>query len=526
MKKKGLLFTIIALLIFDLLTAYLTLPTLSLHNLGLWFIVLINLAAISLTIYGIYFPVKQGWKKSRVSVFITAGLAIAMLVGAIFSSQMVNARAYSKILSIETTEHQELPKVSDIRKIPLMDTESSKVLGNRKIGALNEIVSQFEVSDAYMTIAYKDMPVKVSALKYAGFWKWINNRKNGVPGYVMVDPGNLTAEYVELSEGMKYVPSAYLGEDLARHIYFRYPTTFFDDIHFEIDESGKPYYVASTYEYTIGLFGGKKINGAIVVDPVSGEMNKYGINDLPQWVDVVYNGDYIARYFDIYGKLINGFWNSLFGQKGLIESTTTTTYNSDGESVRDNDFGYIVRDNDVYVYTGITAVTNDESNIGYLMANERTGEIRVSYFESTDEDSVMRAAEGEVQEKRYRASFPSLIDVNGTAAYVMVLKDNLGLVKMYAIVDASQYSHMAVDDSLEKALSIFSKGTAVTGDMKEKNITVKRVELVTVGGETMVYLVDGEDNIYYSEFSGELLLIEEGMNVTIETDGTVFKLKK
>ncbi|MBR2792333.1 MAG: hypothetical protein IKE12_06705, partial [Erysipelotrichaceae bacterium] len=241
---------------------------------------------------------------------------------------------------------------------------------------------------------------------------------------------------------------------------------------------------------------------------------------------IVYNGDYIARYFDIYGKLINGFWNSLFGQKGLIESTTTTTYNSDGESVRDNDFGYIVRDNDVYVYTGITAVTNDESNIGYLMANERTGEIRVSYFESTDEDSVMRAAEGEVQEKRYRASFPSLIDVNGTAAYVMVLKDNLGLVKMYAIVDASQYSHMAVDDSLEKALSIFSKGTAVTGDMKEKNITVKRVELVTVGGETMVYLVDDEDNIYYSEFSGELLLIEEGMNITIETDGTVFKLKK
>ena len=525
MKKKGLILSVIALLILNIIIVYLTLPTVSLHNPGLWLILFLNMALISLIVYGHYYAGKQGWKKAKFPVYITIGIVVAMIIGGIFSSQMVNARSYSKILDIETTDQQELPKVSDIRKIPLMDTESSKVLGNRKIGALNEIVSQFEVSDSYMTIAYKDMPVKVSALKYAGFWKWTNNRKSGVPGYVIVDPGKLTAEYVELAEGMKYVPSAYLGEDLARHIYFRYPTVFFDDIHFEIDESGKPYYVASTYEYTIGLFGGKKINGAIVVDPVSGEMNRYGINDMPVWVDIVYNGDYIARYFDIYGKLINGFWNSLFGQKGLIESTTTTTYNSSGEEVRDNDFGYIVKNNDVYVYTGITAVTNDESNIGFLMANERTGEIKVSYFESTDEDSVMRAAEGEVQEKRYRASFPSLIDINGTPAYVMVLKDNLGLVKMYAVVDASQYSHMAVDDSLEKALAMFTKGAAVIGELSEKQVTVKRIELVTVNGETVVYLVDTDNNIYYSEFSSELLLIEEGMDITIETDGTVFSLK-
>ena len=158
------------------------------------------------------------------------------------------------------------------------------------------------------------------------------------------------------------------------------------------------------------------------------------------------------------------------------------------------------------------------------MANERTGEVKVSYFESTDEDSVMRAAEGEVQEKGYRASFPSLVSINGTPAYVMVLKDNLGLVKMYAIVDASQYSHMVVDDSLDKALSLFTKGNVITGDMEEKEIVIKRVELVTNDGDTMVYIVDADNNIYYSEFQAEMLLLEAGQTVKIRTDGTTFIL--
>ncbi|MBQ9036347.1 MAG: hypothetical protein IJ115_02680 [Erysipelotrichaceae bacterium] len=524
MKKKWLITCLILLLILNALIVYVTLPTLSIHNIGLWFIILLDVLAVSLLVYGYAYNKPNGKKTLKITATINIALVLAILIGSLISSQMINAKAYSKILNIETVEHVELPGVDKLNKIPLMDTESSKVLGNRKIGALNEIVSQFEVSEDYMTIAYKDAPVKVSPLKYAGFWKWNANRKNGVPGYVMVEPNKLTAEYIETGEGMKYVPSAFLSEDLARHIFFKYPTVFFDDIHFEIDENGKPYYVATTFDYTIGLFGGKKVTGAIVVDPVSGETNRYGVNDLPQWVDVVYNGNYIAKYFDIYGKLINGFWNSLFGQKGLIESTTTTLYDSEGESYRTNDFGYIVENNDVLVYTGVTAVTNDESNIGYLMANERTGEVKVSYFESTDEDSVMRAAEGEVQEKGYRASFPSLININGTPAYVMVLKDNLGLVKMYAIVDAAQYSHMIVDDSLDKALSTFTKGNVITGDMAEKTITIKRVELITNDGNTLVYIVDVDNNIYYSEFKAEMLLLEEGQTVTIKTDGATFLL--
>ena len=308
MKKNGFVITAVLLLLVNALVVYLTLPTVSIHNVGLWFIILMDVIILT-SRYHVF--VAKGLKGIKTTAWLNIGLALAIVIGSLVSSQMFNASAYSNLLDISISDKAELPGADKLNKIPLMDTESSKVLGNRKIGALNEIVSQFEVSDDYMTISYRNEPVKVSALRYAGLWKWNANKKNGIPGYVMVKPNDLTAEYIELKEGMKYVPSAFFGQDLNRHIYFSYPTVFFDNVHFEITEDGKPVYVASTYDYTIGLFGGKKITGCIVIDPVSGEMNRYDLNNIPQWVDIVYNGNYIARYFDIYGKLINGFWNSL-----------------------------------------------------------------------------------------------------------------------------------------------------------------------------------------------------------------------
>ena len=518
-------YAIILLLIIDLLIFYLFLPVISIKNFGLWVILLLNLVML-LFIYSIFNVKKENYFKGlKAYLYVLGALVLIICIGALASSKLFNAKRFSNLLKIETVEHVNLPNYKELKQIPLMDTESSKVLGNRKIGALNNIVSQFEVADEYMTISYNDQPVKVSALKYADLWKWFANKSNGIPGYVLVKPNDLNAEYVEIKEGMKYVPSAYFSQDLARHIYFKYPFTFFDNVHFEIDDNGHPYYVASTFDYTIGLFGGKKINGAIVVDAVNGNINKYDLNNIPEWLDIVFNGDYIAKYFDIYGRLTNGYFNSIFGQKGLVESTTTTFYDSDGDSYRDNDFGYLIRDNKVLIYTGVTAVTNDESNIGYLLANEATGEVKISYFEATDEDSVMRAAEGEVQEKGYRASFPSLIDINGTPAYAMVLKDNLGLVKMYAIVDAAQYSHMIVNDSLDRAISLFSNGNIGNNELNEKNIVVKRIEFINIDGNSYIYLVDNNNNIYQGEFNKDLLLVNEGDSLTILTDGELFKLK-
>ena len=94
----------------------------------------------------------------------------------------------------------------------------------------------------------------------------------------------------------------------------------------------------------------------------------------------------------------------------------------------------------MWYFTGVTSVNEDESNIGFILTNARTGEYKFYPVIGAEEYSAMHAAEGEVQEKGYQASFPSLINVGGQATYIMVLKDSGGLVKLYALVNVEKYS--------------------------------------------------------------------------------------
>ncbi|MBQ1509150.1 MAG: hypothetical protein IIZ47_06970, partial [Erysipelotrichaceae bacterium] len=270
----------ILLLLADILVCYLTLPVLSVHNIGFWFLLFINYVCIYLMI--VVVKRKELKKALTIPNVILVLMVLFLIIGSLLSSTMVNAKAYRNILNVQTDDRSSLPDETEISSIPLMDTESSKILGNRKIGALNEIVSQFEVSDDYMTIAYRNEPVKVSALRYASFWKWAVNRSNGIPGYILVRPNDLTAEYVKLEKGMTIVPSGYFNEDIRRFIYLHYPTVFFESPHLELDENGKIYYVAPTYTYSIGLFGGKTITGCILVDPVERTIERYRSNEIPE----------------------------------------------------------------------------------------------------------------------------------------------------------------------------------------------------------------------------------------------------
>ena len=95
-------------------------------------------------------------------------------------------------------------------------------------------------------------------------------------------------------------------------------------------------------------------------------------------------------------------------------------------------------DGDVWVYTGVTSVNADESNIGFVLMNLRTGESKYYNIAGAEEYSAMSSAEGQVQNLGYRASFPSLINIKNIPTYIMVLKDNAGLVKMYALVNVEK----------------------------------------------------------------------------------------
>lgn len=525
---------------------YLFCPALNVHNIGLWLLLDLAFLIFMLTMRLAKGYIDFGWaavekkigskgrtKKSvkfNFSVkYYWAPIALLALILflAIIGSTFFNASAYSKILTVTQADFStDLAESVGTDSIALMDTASAQMLGDREIGALSDVVSQFDVSYDYTQIDYNGKPIKVAALEYAGFFKWLNNKDQGVKGYVTVNPVTMSASFQE-SEGMKYVPSAFFSEDAYRYLWMKYPTLILDNLHFEINENGKPYYVASIIEKTIGLFGGETVSGCVVLDPVNGETERYAVADIPKWIDAVFNGDLICIQYNWHGMYQNGFWNSVFAKKGCKQ---VTSYYSSAEEEEDetpiSDYGYVAKDGDIWIYTGITSVNGDSSNIGFLLANERTGESRYYAIAGADEKSAMAAAEGEVQEKGYQASFPSLINIDGHPTYIMVLKDSGGLVKLYAAVNVEQYNIVTTAATQADCIKAYKAAMGIGGDditeeIQEKTITITSIKYIVIEGNTYIYLIDKENNLFKAKASTneEMLLLNVGDKVQISYSG-------
>lgn len=339
----------VAALIVMALGMYIFCPAINIKSLGFW--ILINVALLAFVIaerlakgckdFGFSTTSKGKRQKSirfnfsikhyLVPLLFTVTIILINIIGSTF----FNAVSYSEILKVKDSNFaSDLAESVGTDSIALMDTASAQMLGDREIGTLSNVVSQFDVSYEYTQIDYKGKPIKVAPLEYAGFFKWSNNKSNGIKGYVSVDPVSMSASFNE-TEGMKYVPSAYFGEDAFRYLRLKYPTLILGNLHFEIDENGKPYYVASIIDHTIALFGGKTVIGCVVLDPVSGETAKYDLSDIPQWIDVVFDGDLICRQYNWYGMYRNGFFNSIFGKKDCKQVTTYTPTESEDEESSD-----------------------------------------------------------------------------------------------------------------------------------------------------------------------------------------------
>ncbi len=516
---------------------YFILPPINVKSLLFWFFLILVLILYTLNkmFYGLKRKAPFSLKRPLIAIpVIVAFILVTALVG---SSKLFHAKKYSQILEVTEDTIDIIPSASGSSSIALMDTASAERLGDRRIGSLSSVVSQFNVGD-YMQINYQDSPVKVAPLRYDGFFKYRSNRDTGIPGYVVVDPVDMSADYISLKEGMRYVPSAYFSKDLYRRIRFAYPTLMVDNIHFEIDEEGNPWYVASIYDHAVGLFGGETVTGALVIDPVSGKISRYSIDDVPVWADVVFPGDLICDQYNNHSQLQHGFLNSIFSQKDCRQVTTIQTVDEDGDSTSYPDYGYIAKDGDIWIYTGITSVNGDSSNLGFILANERTSETRYVSCAGADEFSGMKSAEGEVQEKGYIASFPSLINIDNTPTYIMVLKDANGLVKMYAAVNVEQYNVVATASTQSECIAKYK--ALLAGDITsndedidvgsdegyaEKTITVAKMQTIDQNGNTWLYIVDTDSQIYKAKYADvlDMLLVNEGDTITILTNGETFK---
>lgn len=510
MMKKHIL-SLVMTLAFGALWFYFAIPAINLRAPGFW-VMLFMMAlvyAVSYLVFGGFrrlaaaagspFVLEDGHLKKvklqgrgKIIFFAALGLLVLFLV-LVFatSSRVTRASDYQRMLSVVEGNFAEDIAELPISQIPIVDRDTAERLGNRKIGEVVELVSQFNVAEYYSQINYKEKPYRVTPLEYDGLLKWFANKDEGIPYYVTIDMATMETELVELEEGMKYSPSEYFSRDLYRHIRFKYPTKMFENLSFEIDDAGHPFWVMSYYEYTFGIFGGKDIAGIILVDAVSGEMTDYAVDKVPQWIDRVYSAEMLVEQADNWGSLKNGFFNSIFTQKNVV--VTTEGYN------------YIALDDDVWLYTGITSVVADESNIGFILINMRTKEARTYAINGAEEYSAMGSAEEQVQEKDYDATFPILINVANEPTYFISLKGDAGLVKMYAFVSVPRYHIVGVDETIEgarrKYLQMLGVGDTENDDNEDTLVdvvgTVTAIATAVVDGDT-VYYIRLDDGLIYT----------------------------
>ncbi len=448
---------------------------------------------------------------TKISVGVVAVIVIAIIVGSVIGAEIFNASRYNKLIVMEDGDF--VSEVSEIsmNQIPVVDRDTASRLGQRKLGEMADLVSQFEIEEHYTQINYNGKPVRVTPLRYGDLIKWFGNQKNGVPAYIMVDMTTQETTLVRLNSGIKYSESEYFMRDLMRKLRFTYPTKIFDDVSFEIDDQGTPYWVASTVEYKIGLFSGKDIGGAVLLNAQTGESKYYDIEEIPTWVDQVYSADMILTQLGYNGKYRSGWFNSVFGQKGVLQPT-------DG-------YNYLAINDDVWLYTGITSVTSDESNVGFVLTNLRTKETRYYPVPGAEEYSAMSSAEGQVQHLAYRSTFPLLLNVADRPSYFMALKDSAGLVKMYAFVDVQQYQIVGTGSTVEESRQDYLnklKKEDVSTDENEETLTltatVEKVGSAVVDGNTCYYVLFSDNQKVFTlpvTLSDKLPFISAGDSITV-----------
>lgn len=543
--------SILCTIVFAAVAFYVILPAVNLKSYD--FYLYLGLVAASYIVFSGLFANVMGKpeytpfvkKQAIVPGIIIAILLVVVAGGYLVSSEFFRASSYSSIIDVKTdsnfSEEIQEQDAESFSAIPKLDEEAAAQLATRALGVLEEkgYVSQFTVYPEYTQINYNETPVRVAPLQYANIIKWFTNTKNGFPGYVVIDMANESTEFVELENSIKYSPAEHFNKLLKRHLRFQYPTYMFADATFEIDDEGNPYWICARLDKTIGLFGGTDVIGAVVVraDSETGESTYYTIDQIKneaslQWLDRIYDSDLIVQQYNYYGKYQNGFWNSVLGQKGVI--TTTQGYN------------YIAKDDDVWMYTGVTSVTSDQSITGFVLVNQRTKESIYYRVTGGTESSAQQAAEGRVKDLGYKATFPLLLNIGGEPTYFLSLKDDSNIVQQYALINVAQYNNNkmgATGTDLSKCLASYISALKESGikvDINpdevvdptpvepEKTLltasgTIADIRTAVIGGNSYYYIKLDSVSAYFSIAASAdetVVILNKGDSVTVSYEGT------
>lgn len=495
---------------------YAAIPAINIHSSETWFFIMIFLVILAVLYLGRKkmnrYEIKEN-KVVKVFLGIVVVLGVIYLLGTLLSSPVVNAKKYQKLMTVKEGEFAKDVEELSFDKIPLLDKDTAALLGDRKMGSMVDMVSQFEADDIYSQINYKGNPVRVTPLKYANLIKWFTNQGEGIPAYIRINMANQSTELVKLKQGMKYTTSDHFNRNIYRHLRFAHPTYIYGELSFEIDENGDPYWIAPVKKFNIGLFGGETVGKVVICNAVTGKTKTYDVGNVPQWVDRVYSADLLVNLFDYYGTLKHGFFNSVLSQKDCLETT-------DG-------YNYLALNDDVWMYTGVTSVNGDQSNVGFVLANQCTMETKYYKVEGATESSAMSSAEGQVQNLKYQATFPLLLNIAGEPTYFVALKDDAGLVKKYAMVNVQKYQIVAIGDSVSQCQENYNELLLKNGVKEQEKDTRKEEEVsgkitkiaqAVLNGNSHYYLMlENSDAIYDVSVADiiDVIRCELGEQVTV-----------
>lgn len=543
---KKIAINIILTLILGAVLYYFMIPALNFKSIELYlFVVFVCLIYLLLTIISSRAFIKPEYlpyvkRRSRVPGILILALAAVALVGWLTGVTLFRAKSYSKLISVQDGDFAEDVAEIDFSSVPVLDSSSANKIAERTLGDLSDKVSQFVVSPYSTQINYKNTPVRVTALAYGDIFKWIKNTKEGLPAYIIVDMTTQEGQLVRLPEGMKYSPTEHFNKYLLRYLRFKYPTYLFDEPSFEIDESGSPYWIVPIVDKTIGLFGGTDIKGAIIVNAVTGECHMIstsndGTTKLPtssfasdpewMWIDRIYSPMILTQQYNYYGKLNNGFINSVIGQEGV--------------KVMSSGYNYLALNDDVYMYTGVTSISSDQSIIGFVLSDLRTKETKYYQVSGALEMTAQTSAEGAVQQYSYSATFPLLLNISGEPTYFMALKDSSELVKMYAMVNVKQSTIVGTGYNLTECTENYAAElkrngvnvdidvdemgakddpTATAPETEEISGKITEIRSVVTGGETYFYLKLDVGSTFYKvpvALAEKVVILNVGDSVTV-----------
>ncbi|MCR4594551.1 MAG: CvpA family protein [Clostridiales bacterium] len=549
---KKVIASLLITLVISAVLYYFMLPALNPKSIDLYIwigisiVVFIGVFGISSRAYSQEENMEYAKSKVKIPILIILLLIVIIVIGYLSGAVIFRAKSYKNLIKVENGNFANDVAEIDFSSVPRLDKDSSKMLATRALGDLSDYVSQFIVSDYYSTqINYKGKPVRVQSLEYGDIFKWLKNTSNGLPAYIIVDMTTQKADVVRLKETMKYSPAEHFNEYLIRHCRFEYPTLMFDTPSFEIDEDGRPYWVVPVLDKTIGLFGGTDVIGAVICDAATGETtlvstsldgktnlktDKFVTDEEYQWLDCIYSAPILDEQFNYYGKYVNGFWNSIIGQSDV--KVTSSGYN------------YLALNDDVYMYTGVTSISSDESIIGFVLINQRTKDARYYKVSGALEDTARTSAQGKVQQYSYIATFPLLLNVSSEPTYFMALKDDSELVKMYAMVNVKQSTIVGVGSSLNECMENYASELDKNGvsldidvdeikeDETQKEETKATIEIkgaiadirtATTAGETYFYIkIDSDETNRYYKVSladaEKAILLNQGDSITVVID--------